>query len=183
MIRYSFLSLVLSSTLLFSAGLSEEQAIQKGSSVAAALVQKLGGELKNQMQTSGATGALHFCSQNAQVLTDQIGKESGAQVKRVSLKNRNPINSASLEEKAILNEWEKLQNSGKALPSHEIKANAQYTYYKPILINNEACLKCHGDIASDSPLAKDIRATYPEDKAVGYKMGDLRGMIVVTFPE
>ncbi len=103
MIRYSFLSLVFSSTLSVSTSLSEEQAIQKGSSIAAALVQKLGGELKNQMQTSGAMGALHFCSQNALLLTDQIGKESGTQVKRVSLKNRNPINSASSEEQAILN--------------------------------------------------------------------------------
>lgn len=182
MIQYSFLSLVLSSTLLFSASLGEEQAIQKGSAVAGTLVQKLGGELINQMQTSEAMGALHFCSQNAQVLTDQVGKESDTQVKRVSLKNRNPINGASSEEKVILNGWEKLQNSGKPLPSHEIKANGQYTYYKPILINNDVCLKCHGEIATDSPLAKEILSTYPEDKAVGYKIGDLRGMIVVTFP-
>jgi len=182
MIRYSLVSLVFSSTLLLAAPLSEEQAIQKGGAVAAALVQKLGGELKNQIQTSGAMGALHFCSQNALVLTDQVGKEFGTQVKRISFKNRNPINSASVEEKAILNDWEKLQNSGKPLPSYAIKANGQYTYYKPILLNNDACLKCHGDIAVDSPLSKEIRTMYPEDKAVGYKMGDIRGMIVVTFP-
>jgi hypothetical protein len=182
MIRYTFLSLFLSSVLLFAAPLSEEQAIQKGSDVAATLVKRLGGELKSQMQTSGAIGALHFCSQNAQVITDQVGKESGVQVKRVSLKNRNPINMASSEEQAILNEWEKLQKVGKPLPNYEIKANGQYTYYKPILINNDACLKCHGDIGRDTPLAKEILSTYSDDKAMGYKMGDLRGMIVVTFP-
>ena len=182
MLRSSLISLVLSSTLLFSASLNEEQAIQKGSAVAATLVQRLGGEVKNHMQSSGAIGALYFCAQNAQLLTDQIGKESNTQVKRVSLKTRNPVNVASADEQAILNKWETLQNTGQSLPSHELKTNTQYTYYKPILINNEACLKCHGDIGPESPLGKEIRTIYPEDKAVGYKMGDLRGMIVVTFP-
>ena len=52
-------------------------------------------------------------------------------------------------------------------------------FYKPIVINNEACLKCHGNVEGD--LAKVIKATYPEDRATGYKMGDLRGMIAVTI--
>jgi len=182
MIRYPLLSLILSSTLLIAAPVSEEQTIQKGSEVAATLIQKLGSELKNQMQISGAMGALHFCLQNAQVLTDEVSKESNTQVKRVSLKNRNPINSATLEEQTMMTKWEKLQASGQTLPMYKLTTNIQHTYYKPILINNEVCLKCHGDIAADSPLAKEIRISYPEDKAMGYKMGDLRGMIVVTFP-
>ena len=182
MLRSSFISLVLSSSLLFSASLSEDQAIQKGLAVSDTLVQRLGGEVKNQMKSAGAIGALYFCAQNAQVLTDQVGKESNTHVKRVSLKARNPINTASSDEQAILNKWEKLQISGQSLPVYELKTNPQYTYYKPILINNEACLKCHGDIGADSPLGKEIKTTYPEDKAVGYKMGDLRGMIVVTIP-
>jgi hypothetical protein len=30
-------------------------------------------------------------------------------------------------------------------------------------------------------LAKAIKAAYPEDKATGYKMGDLRGMIAIEM--
>ncbi|MBV5321708.1 MAG: DUF3365 domain-containing protein, partial [Sulfuricurvum sp.] len=52
-------------------------------------------------------------------------------------------------------------------------------FYKPIVINNEACLKCHGNVEGD--LAKAITAAYPEDKATGYKMGDLRGMIAIEI--
>lgn len=183
--RFSLISLTFISSLLLAEPLSQEAAIQKGSAASSALLQKLGGELKGQMQTGGPVGALRFCSQNALLLTDQAAKESGVSIKRVSLKNRNPANSASAEEQTVLNGWEKMQHSGQPLPAYEIKhiAVGEYTYYKPIVINNEACLKCHGDIAADSPLGKEIKAIYAEDKATGYTMGDLRGMIVITLPK
>lgn len=181
MIKYSLLSFVLSSVLLYAGALSEEQAIQKGSAVSTALVQKLSSELKGQMQMKGAIEALHFCSQSALVLTEQVAKESNAQIKRVSLKNRNPMNAANVEEQTVLSRWEKLQHLGNPLPAYEIRdrSNGEYTYYKPITINNETCLKCHGSTLPGSALSKEIEALYPEDKATGYGMGDLRGMIVI----
>jgi hypothetical protein len=177
----SLTSLLLTSTLLTAAPLTQEDMIQQGSAVSTLLVQKLGGELKTQMQTSGALGALHFCSQNAQILTEQVGKESNTSIKRVSINNRNPINKANKQETALLNEWSNLVKSGKPLPSHILvkTSDTSTSYYKPIVINNEACLKCHGNIEGD--LAKAIAIAYPEDKATGYKMGDLRGMIVISY--
>lgn len=181
--RFSLILLSFISSLLLAEPLSQEAAIQKGSAASAALLQKLGGELKRQMQTGGPMAALRFCSQNALLLTDQVAKESGVSIKRVSLKNRNPANAASAEEQIVLNGWEKLQQSGQPLPAYEIKylGVGEYTYYTPIVINNEACLKCHGDIAADSPLEKEIKAAYAEDKATGYTMGGLRGMIVIML--
>jgi hypothetical protein len=178
--RLSLFSLLLASTLLTASPLTQEEMIQKGSTVSTLLVQKLGGELKTQMKTSGPLGALKFCSQNAQTLTEQIAKESNTSIKRVSINNRNPINKANEQETALLNEWSNLVKSGKPLPSHTLVKASDTTmiYYKPIVINNEACLKCHGNVEGD--LAKAISAAYPEDKATGYKMGDLRGMIVIT---
>jgi hypothetical protein len=40
-------------------------------------------------------------------------------------------------------------------------------------------LKCHGNIEGE--LAKAVRSAYPDDKAIGYKMGDLRGMIAIAI--
>lgn len=181
MLKYVLLSFVLSSVFVYAGVLSEEQAIQKGSAVSVALVQKLSSELKGQMQMKGAIEALHFCSQNALVLTEQVAKESNAQIKRVSLQNRNPINAANVEEQTLLSRWEKLRHLGNPLPAYEIRdrSNGEYTYYKPIVINNETCLKCHGDILPGSALSKEIQTLYPKDKATGYAMGDLRGMIVI----
>lgn len=175
------LSFALSSVLLHASPAPEEQAIAKGNQLSGTLLQKLGGELKHQMQTSGAIGALNFCAQHALTLTDQVAKESNTPIKRVSLQNRNPINKANPQETALLKEWEALIQKGQTLPSHKLLNLSDNTmmYYKPILINNEACLKCHGNVEGE--LAKAIKAAYPEDRATGYKMGDLRGMIAIEL--
>jgi hypothetical protein len=55
--------------------------------------------------------------------------------------------------------------------------------YKPLMIKKQVCLKCHGDISKNPKLAQKIATIYPNDKATGYKMGDLRGAIVVTMPK
>jgi len=185
MTRLSALSFFLASTLFSAEPLSQEQMIQKANEISGKLLQTLGGELKTHMQAGGPMGALNFCSQNALSLTDTIAIESKLSIKRVSDLNRNPINAATAEEKAVLIKWRTMLANGQTLPSGELKklSNGKDAYYKPIVINNEACLKCHGNLESDSPLTKAIKATYPEDKAVGYKMGDLRGMVVVTFPK
>ncbi len=174
---------LLAGVSLLAAPLTDEQAVAKGSSVSAALLQKLGGEVKKNMEASGPVKTLEFCSLHALSMTDEIAKENGTQIKRLTLKERNPVNAAEGDDKALLQQWEHMLAQGQALPSHELKRlpNGTVAYYKPLLINNEACLKCHGDIAKDSPLGQAITSTYPEDKATGYKMGDLRGMIKVEM--
>jgi hypothetical protein len=169
------------SVLLNASPLTEEKAVTKGNELSGVLLQKLGGELKHQMQTSGVIGALNFCSQHALTLTDQIAKESNTPIKRVSLKYRNPVNKASIQETELLKEWDNLIKNNQPLPSHKVVNVSGNTtmYYKPIVINNEACLKCHGKI--DGELAKAIKAVYPEDKATDYKMGDIRGMIAIEI--
>lgn len=181
--RRSAFSLFFISSLLMAEPLTQEQMAQKGTEVSTALVQKLGSELKTQMLSGGPIAALHFCSQNALSLTEQIAKKSGTSIKRVSTQNRNPVNAATSEEKTLLNQWQTMLKNGETLPAYALtkRVNGETVYYKPIVINNETCLKCHGDVAGDSPLGKAIKETYPEDHATGYKMGDLRGMITVSF--
>lgn len=180
--RRSFIiPLTLVSTLLIASPSAEEQATLKGNQISAALLQKLGSELKTQMQTSGAMGALNFCSQNALTLTEQIAKESKTSIKRASINYRNPVNKANTEETALLNTWSNLVKNGQPLPAQKLVnvSDSTIMYYKPLMINNEACLKCHGNVEGE--LAKAIKTAYPEDKATGYKMGDLRGMIAITI--
>ncbi len=181
--RFFVIPLTLASTLLIASPSVEEQATLKGNQISSVLLQKLGGELKSQMQTGGPMGALHFCSQNALALTEQIAKESKTSIKRISINNRNPVNKANKVETALLNEWDNLVKNGQPLPEQKLVNVSERTimYYKPIVINNEACLKCHGNIEGE--LAKAVKATYPDDKATGYKMGDLRGMIAITIDQ
>ncbi|MBL4636778.1 MAG: DUF3365 domain-containing protein [Kofleriaceae bacterium] len=44
------------------------------------------------------------------------------------------------------------------------------------------CLGCHGDAASHTDTMKELLASkYPEDKAVGYESGDLRGVVWAEY--
>jgi hypothetical protein len=176
------------SSLVLSVSLNAQNGLQKasakiGENVSTTLIQKLGGELKAQMIKNGPEAALGFCTVSAQTLTQEVSVGSHYNVKRVSLRDRNPINRADSKESAILSAWQNNINAGQALPAYEIRNDGNIDhYYKPLIINNEMCLKCHGDVDSQSQLGRAIKAAYPNDHAIGYKMGDLRGMIVVDIP-
>lgn len=58
---------------------------------------------------------------------------------------------------------------------------AKVFHYFQRIVTREMCLQCHGDLQTvDLELWKQIRIAYPYDKATGYKVGDLRGMFVVS---
>ena len=46
------------------------------------------------------------------------------------------------------------------------------------MIIGPLCLKCHGQISNglDSSAYEVIQQRYPSDRAIGYSLGDLRGM-------
>ncbi|WP_446011294.1 c-type heme family protein [Candidatus Electrothrix sp.] len=56
--------------------------------------------------------------------------------------------------------------------------NGTYRYARPILVQKE-CLKCHGD-PEDAPPA--VIEKYGSQKAFGYKVGEVRGIVSVTLP-
>ena len=55
-------------------------------------------------------------------------------------------------------------------------------FYAPIKVQ-DLCLNCHGQPGTDIKAADYdlIKKLYPEDEAVGYKSGDLRGMWSIRF--
>ena len=159
--------------------------IKTGQEVSAALLDTLGKNLKQHMEAEGPLGAAEFCSTKAYALTADVDEQFGkdVQLKRISLKERNPANQAEGEEKVILQSLENMQKSGVLLPEYLVERvdKETYKYYKPLMINKQACLKCHGDIRENQKLAQFFEKSYPHDKATGYKFGDLRGAIVVTI--
>jgi hypothetical protein len=159
--------------------------VKTGQEVSAALINTLGKNLKQHMETGGAVGAAEFCSTKAYALTAEIGEKFGkdVQLKRISLKERNPANQAEGDEKTVLQSLENLQQNGVILPEYLVERvnNDTYKYYKPLIINKQVCLKCHGDISKDQKLSQFFEKSYPHDKATGYKFGDLRGAVVVTI--
>jgi hypothetical protein len=141
--------------------------------------------LIQQMQTGGVLQAVSVCSDIAQVLTNNFGVERGIYIKRVSLKNRNPNNFPDDFEKGILNQFELLYQNNELNNETEfveIVTEGDYNYLrylKPIIVQAE-CLNCHGSQTEMMPEVRNlITQNYPGDKAIGYKMGDLRGAVSI----
>ena len=183
-----FSSLLLSASLVANPYESNKEelasVVETGKKASAALLKTLGGNLKKHLKAEGPVGAAQFCSTNAFPLTDKVGNEQGddVTVKRISLKPRNPANRPDAREEVILKSLNSLKESNVVLPEYLVeRVNKEtYKFYKPLLINKDVCLKCHGDTGAIPKLDAFIAKTYPEDKATGYAMGDLRGAIVVT---
>src|SRR5690606_1450056 len=56
---------------------------------------------------------------------------------------------------------------------------------RPIRISNGACLNCHGEPGKQIQPADHelIQSLYPEDRATGYQLNDLRGMWSLRIPK
>lgn len=125
------------------------------------------------IQKGGIDYAVEFCNIQAMPLTDSIADHLKVYIQRLSDKNRNPDNAIQTQMDSIA--WEKMKSEKTDFTKQD--KNGEVYYYKPILIAMPTCIKCHGgknDISESTQ--KIINQKYPNDKAVGYQMGDLRGM-------
>lgn len=160
-----------------------EEIEQIGSEASLALKKNLGTQLKTALQSGGSENALHICQQIAQPLTMQTSEALPlASITRTALRVRNPDNTPYDEARAVLSEWEKILTAGGNLPPSEVvhTTENEATYYQPI-ITEAICLKCHGDPSKFSPeLSENLAQLYPEDKAINFSEGDLRGAFRVT---
>lgn len=179
--------LLLSSALLNAQMLTPQDKeytniVANGKAATKLLLETLQKNMQEHMKQGGVMGALSFCSNEAYALTEKVNSQlpEGISTKRISMKYRNPANEPQNDEAKILNFFEKNQN---ALPEFEVEKVDEHTYkfYKPLTINKPVCLVCHCDLATNPALQKAITQKYPNDKAFGYKMNDLRGAVVVTI--
>ncbi len=151
---------------------------------AAALKIALKGRLVAAMQEQGPVGALHVCHDEAQALTARIAAEQGVKVGRASLRLRNPSNAAPV----WVEPWLAAHGEGKAegVPTDaevvDTPDGAVARWIEPLPVG-PVCLGCHGPTES---LSSEVRAVlaehYPEDRATGYAVGDLRGAVWAEAP-
>jgi len=148
-------------------------------------MKELKGVLIEQIQTGGVLQAVSVCSDTAQILTNEFGLSKGLFIKRVSLKNRNQNNYPDDFEKGVLNRFQLLhQNNGLTSETEYAEITTEedikyLRYLKPIVIQAE-CLNCHGSESELMPEVNSLIAQkYPDDKATGYRTGDLRGAVSI----
>ncbi|MDZ7608801.1 MAG: DUF3365 domain-containing protein [Cyclobacteriaceae bacterium] len=169
---------------------TESEILQKaheiGNTIATNSQQALGAKLKGALGAGGVENAISYCNLQAMPLIDSLSKEYNAQIRRVSLKNRNPADAPSTLELQILEAYESQTADSLTLSTNvQPLGNDQYLFTKPIMIDNALCLACHGTPENGLATATQdlIKSKYPADKAIGYQIGDLRGMWSIVLPK
>ena len=139
-------------------------------------------ELLSALNRGGPATAVEVCHSLApQIAAGYSGK--GISIVRVTNRPRNADNLAGPEQMAILTQFADTAEGYRpsiAAWSDDDSGKA-YRFYKPIRIM-ELCIKCHGDKTTFGPeLTGILNEKYPDDSAVGYRPGELRGMFVVSI--
>ncbi len=158
---------------------------EDGDAIVKSASEKLSGTLMAKMKEGGATEAIGFCHQSALPITKKMSAYHDVEIKRTSLKVRNPDNLPNEEELKVLQYYEDRIAEGKELnPLVSLDRDGRPNYYAPIRVQMK-CLMCHGTLNQElsAPIDSILKAKYPEDLAVGYKEGELRGIWSLSFPE
>lgn len=152
------------------------------------ITKAFGGALKKELMTAmkagGPISALEVCNEKAIPITTQSAKDQGAEINRVSLKNRNPDNVPNAWQAKILSDFDKRAAAGESIETMAFAGvvennGKKQLHFMKALPTGKTCLSCHGSELGTNVSTK-IKELYPEDKAVGYAENQVRGAIVVV---
>ena len=165
-----------------------QSAMQETRDIAAAMLKELGQTLQAAMADGGPENAIGVCKTQAPEIAMKLSMKHQLKVARVGTRARNP-------DMGVPNEWQ--TQAMKQFESRLAKGDKPYDiefiqlvksgsydlelrYAKPIVLQ-PMCTACHGTPEQISPEVKaKLDQLYPNDKAVNYKPGELRGAVVVT---
>lgn len=181
------LSVMLGASLFLSSAqlLANEHSQIELKAQAITIVKEFGGTLKpllkNALQKGGVKEAVEVCSKKAPDIAEKLSLKTSWQVKRVSLKARNQQN-------AVPNSWE--TSVLKEFNQRQLNGESVIKMAKADIVNNEfrfmkaqgvepLCLTCHGRNLSEET-KEALAKHYPEDKATGYALGEVRGAFSLT---
>lgn len=162
---------------------TQEEAMAEGAKIAGQSQAALAGVLMQKIQQKGFEHAVNFCNLAARPIADSLSLEYNAKVRRTSFRIRNTANAPDSLDREMLSKFEyAFENNEKPVETVTRDANGNFRYYSPIIIA-PVCLNCHGMPGEE--LSADLHALilekYPEDNAVEYELGDLRGAWVIEF--
>ena len=141
-----------------------------------ALFKALSGRLMEVLQEDGPIAAINVCSQEASGIAASIGQEHGVEIGRTSFRLRNPSNAPRDWVQPLVEEH---TETARTILLEDGSLGALYPIHLKV-----QCLMCHGgpdDILDE--VKTEIAERYPQDKATGFRAGDLRGWFWVEVRE
>jgi cytochrome c551/c552 len=147
---------------------------------------ELKGELQAAIKDGGPPHAIGVCQEVAPSIAGEMSEKSGWAVGRTALKVRNPRNSPSVRERAVLMDFKQRHADGESFKRMESatvieEGGRRYLHYMKAIPTQEVCLACHGSNVKE-PVRKAIDAQYPADAATGFEQGELRGAFTFVKP-
>lgn len=156
-----------------------EQALNEARATVKAFAGQMQSVLKPAMKKGGPVEAIEVCNLQAVPIANSVSAKSDWQVRRTALKVRNADNQPDAWELQVLEAFEQRKAAGEDIKTMEysvqLASNGQSVYrYMKAIPTGELCLKCHGS-EINSAVSSSLKVHYPNDQAVGFNMGDIRG--------
>ena len=153
--------------------------IQEGKGLIKAFAKDLKTALVAAMKEGGPVKAISVCKKIAPEVANTHSKENGWTIGRTSSKVRNSKSAPDAWETAVLKEFESRKAKGEDISKLvkaevvEKKDGKEFRMMVAIPVA-KVCTRCHGTKIS-KPVTNVLDKLYPDDKARGFKEGDLRG--------
>jgi hypothetical protein len=161
-----------------------EEALQVARDAAQEAFQQLSGELAQAIQAGGTVAAIPVCDSKAESLVSKIAGERNLSMVRLSDRPRNPSQAATGADLAAIENFRAAILAGRpAVAAVSQEADGSTLVRLPIVASQPLCLQCHGsetDISAETKAA--ILGSYPDDKATGYRLNELRGIWRIGVP-
>jgi len=161
---------------------ADSTSIARARTAADSLGPDLMGMLLGELERGGPESAVAVCADSAQVRTARHSRD-GLTIRRVGTRVRNRRNAPDSIETRVLAYMQGELDAGRPLKEVvEVGRTVdgwELRLMRPIALLDR-CTACHGNAEQIAPAARAlITARYPEDRAVGYAPGELRGAISV----
>ena len=156
-------------------------AIARAERAIAELQTTLVGRLKEELGRGGPQAAVTVCRDEAQQMTAAIGAKHGLTIGRTSHRVRNPANAPRPWALAWVASYADT-GMADARPAEFELAGGRLGVLRPIG-TMDMCVMCHGPReVVQATIGNLLAASYPDDRAVGFAPGDLRGWFWAEVP-
>lgn len=184
-----YLVILLCGGLMMNSAFADDELIQRVEK-SRAVVKEFMGQLKSELQTAmkagGPLNAIDICNKRAPEIANQLSEKYAWDIARTSLKTRNLLNAPDAWEVKVLEAFEQRKANGEAvrpMAYYEVieTAGKKHFRFMKAIPTGKVCMNCHGTELSSEVTAR-IKTLYPEDKAVGYVPGEIRGAFTISQP-
>jgi len=155
---------------------AQDAELARGAELLAPFKKDLQQALKSGL-AHGPDEAIQVCRVKAPGIANSLSV-AGVRMGRTSHKLRNPDNTAPDWVSPIMQTF--LDDPSSREPLAVGLADNRWGYVEPIMLQ-PLCLTCHGSELAPG-VAEQISELYPEDHAIGFEAGDLRGVFWLEFP-